>query len=44
MKEEDQQEAIWELVYTEHSHLTQLAVVINVRTLLAIISDYIILY
>ena len=22
---------MWELIYTEHSHLTQLAVVINVR-------------
>ena len=30
-KEGDQQEAMWELIYTEHSHLAQLAVVINVR-------------
>lgn len=30
-EEEYQQQAIWELLYTEYTYLTQLAVVINVR-------------
>ena len=30
-EEEYQQQAIWELLYTEYTYLTQLAIVINVR-------------
>lgn len=29
-KELEQQQAIWELIYTEHSHLRNLDVIINV--------------
>ena len=31
-KELEQQQAIWELIYTEHSHLRNLDVIINVRS------------
>jgi hypothetical protein len=30
-KELEQQQAIWEFIYTEHSHLRNLDVIINVR-------------
>ena len=30
-KEREQQLALWEFIYTEHSHLRQLEIVINVR-------------
>lgn len=37
-EEEYQQQAIWELLYTEYTYLTQLAVVINVSDTVKIIS------